>query len=133
MKISVQQYAQSLFESVSGKSEKEVKVVLHNFVALLGQHQDLNKEAAIIEAFQKIWNEEKAEVAATLSSARQLETKTKEMVVDYLKDRTSAQKISLTENIDKDLIGGFVLRYGSQILDGSLKTSLASLKNKLEK
>jgi F-type H+-transporting ATPase subunit delta len=133
MKISVQQYAQSLFVLVCDKSEKEVRIILPSFVKLLGRNQDLNKEAAIIEIFQEIWNKENGELLATLSSARELGKETKEMVVDYLKEKTAAQKINLKENIDEGLLGGFVLRYGSQILDGSLKTGLLNLKARLEK
>ncbi len=131
MKISAQQYAQSLFDSVIGKSEKEVKAILKNFVAILGKNRELNKEAAIAAAFIEIWNREHGEVVATLESARELGPTARETVVDYLKNKTDAKKISLAENIDKTLIGGFVLRYGSKVLDGSLKNSLNSLKNKI--
>lgn len=131
MKISVQQYAASLFDSVSGKTEKEVKAALKNFVAILGKNRELNKEEAIIEAFNELWNREHGEVIATLTSARELGSAARETVVDYLKEKTAAKKITLNENIDKSLIGGFVLRYDNKVMDGSLKNSLASLKNKI--
>ncbi|MFA6194716.1 MAG: ATP synthase F1 subunit delta [Patescibacteria group bacterium] len=131
MKISVQQYATSLFEAVVGKSEKEAKAAVKNFVAILGRNRELSKEAAIIAAFNETWNREHGEVMATLSSARELGPTARENVVEYLKEKTAAKKIILDENIDKDLIGGFVLRYGSKVLDGSLKNSLEALKNKI--
>ena len=133
MKISVQQYAVSLYDSVAGKSEKEAKAALKSFVAILGKNRELNKAEAIIAAFGEIWNREHGEVAATLSSARELGNVARETVVDYLKEKTGAKKIILDEQIDKDLIGGFVLRYGSKVLDGSLKNSLKGLKLELEK
>jgi F0F1-type ATP synthase delta subunit len=37
----------------------------------------------------------------------------------------------LTEETDKKLLGGFVLKYNSKVLDGSLKTSLAELKEEI--
>lgn len=131
MKISVQQYAQSLYDSVAGKSDKEAKEACKSFVAILGKNRELNREAAIINAFNEIWNRENGEIAATLSSARELGPTARETVVDYLKEKTGAKKIVLDEKIDKGLIGGFVLRYGSKVLDGSLKNSLDSLKNKI--
>ena len=106
MKISVQQYATSLFEAVAGKSEKEAKAAVKNFVAILGRNRELSKEAAIIAAFNEIWNRENGEVMATLSSARELGPTARENVVEYLKEKTAAKKIILDENIDKDLIGG---------------------------
>ncbi len=128
MKISVAQYTQSLFESVFDKNEKEVKAALKNFVALLGRNMDLAKAPAIAEAFQALWEKENGEVRAQLISARELGPTARETVLDYLKKKTSAQKITLTEEIDKKLLGGFVLKYNSKVLDGSLKTSLEELK-----
>jgi len=132
MKISVQQYARSLYDSVIDKSEKEVKLVLKNFVAILGRNRELNKAEEIIRAFNEIWNKEHGEVVATLTSARELGPTAREIVTNYLKEKTSAKKISLTEELDQKLLGGFVLKYDSKVLDGSLKTSLEQLKVEME-
>lgn len=131
MKISVQQYAKSLYDSVADKSEKDVKLVLKNFVALLGRNRELNKSREIIDIFNDLWNKAHGELAVQLISARELGPTARDTVVTYLKERTDAKKIILNENIDKKLIGGFVLRYNNKIVDGSLKTSLEELKNKI--
>lgn len=131
MKISVQQYAQSLYDSVEGKSEKEIKAILKNFVSILGDSRELNRATEIISAFNELWNKENGELAARLTSARELDKVSKEMVMDYLKEKTGAKKIILNEEIDKKIIGGFVLRYNSRVVDASLKTSLEDLKNKI--
>jgi len=131
MKISVQQYAISLYDSLVGKTEKEVRVILKNFVAILGRNRSLNKAEEIIDAFLALWNQEHGELSAQVTSARALGPTARSLVIDYLKDKTSAQKIILQEELDHKLIGGFVLRYGSKVVDGSLKNSLAELGHKL--
>lgn len=131
MKISAPQYAKSLYESIVGKSEKEMKISLKNFVALLGRNRELNKSEEIINAFAELWNKEHGELNAELTSARELKPATRQIALDYLKEKTGAAKIILAENIDKKIIGGFVLRYDSKVVDGSLKTSLEDLKNKI--
>ena len=131
MKISAQQYAKSLYDSVFEKSEKELKAVLKSFVAVLGHNRELNKSEEIICAFSELWNKEHGEVNATLVSARELGPTTRETVTHYLKEKTSAKKISLNEEVDEKIIGGFILKYDSKVLDGSLKTSLEGLKNKI--
>jgi len=131
MKISPRQYALSLYDSIDGQTDKEAKATLKNFVALLGEKRDLNKANSIIEAFIEIWDEKHGETAAQLVSARELKPAVRTAMIDYLKERTGAKKINLEEKIDHKLIGGFILRYGSQVLDGSLKTSLAALKGKM--
>ncbi len=133
MKINPKQYAQSLYESLFGKSEEESRKILHNFVAVLGRDGVLNRENEIISAFEEIWNQENGELPASISSAHQLADNSREAITDYLKNKTGAKKIVLTEEVDQDLLGGFVLKYESRVLDGSLKTNLEDLKNKMEK
>jgi F-type H+-transporting ATPase subunit delta len=131
MKISATQYAKSLYDSVVGKSEKEIKVALRNFVVLLGRNRELNKLEEIINIFTEIWDREHGEIAARLISARELGPTAREIINGYLREKTGAKKIKLEEEIDKKLIGGFVLRYSSKVVDGSLRTSLEELKNKI--
>ncbi len=131
MKISASQYARALYDSVAGKPEKEAKAALKNFVTLLGRNRELGQAAEIARLFSALWDKENGEVSATLLSARELGPTAKETVVDYLKSRTGAKKVTLGEEIDKGLLGGFVLRYDSKVLDGSLKASLKDLENKI--
>ncbi|HZJ41191.1 MAG TPA: ATP synthase F1 subunit delta [Candidatus Saccharimonadales bacterium] len=131
MKISVSQYAAALFDLVADKSEKEVTAIIKSFVSVLDKNHDFNKTEAIITSFNEIWNKANSEVDATLSSARELSATTRETVTNYLKHKTGAKKIILETEINPKIIGGFVLRYGSKVLDGSLRNSLNSLKNKI--
>lgn len=132
MKISVSQYAVSLYESVVDKSESEVKDILKNFVVLLGRQHDLNKEAEIINAFSDLWSQKNGEVTASLISARRITDDTRELIINYLKNKSGAGQIILDEMEDKNLLGGFVLKYNNKVLDGSLKSSLESLKMQLK-
>jgi F-type H+-transporting ATPase subunit delta len=131
MKISAQQYAKSLYDSVIDKNEKEVKAVLKNFVALLGRNRELNRADEIMAIFVESWNKAHGELSAELISARELGKVTRDMVVSYLQEKTGAKTVTLDETVDQKLIGGFVLKYDSKILDASLKTSLDELKNKI--
>ena len=133
MKISAKQYAISLYESLKGKTDKtEVKKVLHNFVAILGKGNNLNKESEIIEIFENIWNIENGELKAELTSARELSKESRETVVNYLKEKSGAKKIVLEEYTDGKILGGFILKYNNRIIDGSLSSSLGELGAQLE-
>lgn len=131
MRISSRQYAQSLYDSVAQKNENEIKLVLKNFVALLGKRRELARAEEIISIFNDIWNKDKGEIAATLISARKLEETVKKNITNYLENKTDAKKITLTEEVDEKLIGGFVLKYNGKVIDASLKTNLKELKNKI--
>lgn len=131
MKISAAQYAKALFESVNHCSEKELKNNLENFVLILNRDRAFGKISEIIQNFIGIWEKENQELAVELSSARELGPTAKDLIVEYLKNKTGAKKISLQEKLNPDLISGFILRYNSHIIDGSLKNSLNNLKSKL--
>jgi len=132
MKISARQYAQSLYELVAGESEVKVTKLLHNFVALLGHNRDLNLAPAIAESFIGIWDKENGEVMAELTSARELSTEAKKIVIDYLTKKSGAKQVTLEEKVDKKILGGFILKYNNKIVDGSLRSSLAELKGQLK-
>ena len=70
MKISNKQYAESLYEAISGKSDQEIKKSIHNFGLILMRQNDLNRGTEIIESFQKLWDKEHGELSAELDSAR---------------------------------------------------------------
>ena len=132
MKISVKQYAVSLYQLIEGKSESEVKKILKNFVILLNKNLDLNKANEIITAFAENWSLAHGELAAELISARELGPSAKEAVTDYLKEKSGAKKISLNEIENKEILGGFILKYDNRIIDGSLRNTLEELKTKIK-
>lgn len=132
MKITARQYAQCLYELLDNATETETKNILEKFVVLLDRHRALNLVPTIISDFSAIWSKEHGEVIAELTLARELKTEAKEVIVNYLKDKSGAQEIILDEKIDKNILGGFVLKYNNKIVDGSLKSSLESLKNSLK-
>jgi len=131
MATSARQYAQSLYEAVADKGEAEIKAALKNFVGILGRRRELAKAAEIIVRFSEIWNQEKGELEAELASARSLGSSAQAAVTDYLKNKTGADTIRLNEKIDHELIGGFRLRYQDRVIDGSLRSSLRELGEKM--
>jgi F-type H+-transporting ATPase subunit delta len=131
MKISARQYAESLYDSVAGKSEAEALKVIKSFVALLGRQRALPQAAAIMENFQEIWYRAQGELPVELLSARALSPESRNLLLDYLREKTGAAKINLQTKIEADLLGGFILRYQSRVVDGSLRSSLASLKSQI--
>jgi F-type H+-transporting ATPase subunit delta len=131
MKISARQYAESLYETVAGQTVAEAKAVIKKFVAMLGRQRDIPRAAEIIKNFQEIWDERQGELPAELVSARKLEPAAQDLVMNYLRQKTGATKINLQTKIEPEIIGGFILRYRSQIVDGSLRSSLDSLKSQI--
>lgn len=133
MKISARQYAESLMDSVSAKSDSETSEVLDNFAKMMMENRDLNRLDEVLAAFSKIWDQSQGELTVEFISARTVSTDVKSSLEKYLQAKTGANKVVLVEKIDPEILGGFILCYEDQIIDASLKSSLGSLKNEMNK
>jgi F-type H+-transporting ATPase subunit delta len=131
MKISNIQYAKSLLAATSGKASKDLKTELDNFVRILAQHNDLHRSQAIIAEYERLWSLAEGLVEAELISASKLDPETVKEVQEYIARQTGAKKVEVKQMIDKSILGGFVLRFRDQIIDGSASTMIRQFKNKL--
>jgi len=69
-------------------------------------------------------------VPITLTSAHKLDDQVKQSILDKLSKSVNG-KIELSEKIDEDLIGGFVVRMGDTRIDASVSHQLNELKQRL--
>ena len=133
MKIKPRQYALSLYEAVEGKSPAQVKAVIGKFVELLAKKNQLARADKIGVQFVKIWNEKHGIVEALALSANVLDKASVKLLENYITRLSGAKEVVLSEKIDKNILGGVIVRYGDKIIDGSLKATLVELKEKMVK
>ena len=131
MKLTNKKYAQALFESTNGKDEKEINVILKNFIDLLIKKNALAKIDKIIEEFDAIWNKENKIVKGAITTAQEIDKSTPQSLEDYIKKLSGAEKLEVENKINKDLISGTIIKYGDRILDNSLKTRINNLRIKM--
>lgn len=133
MKITAKQLALSLYESLDGKTPGQVKQVIEEFVKLLAETNQLSAVDKIVAEFIKIWHLKHGIVEAQATSSNGLNKIEIKLLKDYVANLSGAKEVSLSQQIDKNILGGVVIRYGDRVLDGSLKTQLTELKEKLIK
>lgn len=133
MRITAKQFALSLYESVDGKSAAEVKLVVKKFVELLAKKNRISQAEKIINEFARLWNEKNGLVEAEVTSASEMSRETAKLLKDYIAKYSGAKEVMLAEKIDKNILGGVIIRYGDKVLDGSLKAQLMELKDKMIK
>lgn len=134
MKISARQYAESLALAISAnQTDSGLTVILDNFAKIMMENLDLNRLDEVLAVFSKIWDQAQGELAVEFTGARTISAQTKTEIESYLKIKTGVQKIILTEKVDTDVLGGFVLRYEDKVLDASLKQSLHDLRVEMNK
>lgn len=128
MRVTVKQYAQSLYEITKKKKGSQVKADIKKFVEILVKNNDLKLAEKVVNEFIKIRNKEEGIVEAEITSARRLDTTVTKMLNKYIIKLSGAKIVVLKKDLDKDLLGGVVIKYGDKILDGSMKTKLSDLR-----
>lgn len=86
----------------------------------------------IATAFLNLYDEEKGIVRGTLTSASEMDAKMAMEVQKALAKKTGKTFI-IDEEVDPELIGGFTLKIGDDLYDGSIAGSLRRLKKSFRK
>ncbi len=133
MKISVKQYALALFEASEGKNTKDLDMVLDNFIREIISAGLSGKLTLILEKFKEIWNEKNSEIEADLITARKLEKAEEKYIRETILEKTKAKNIKLNQKIDKNIIGGVILKYNGKVLDLSFYNRIQQFKKELNK
>lgn len=98
-----------------------------NFLMLLVDRGRILFLDDICQNYQAQLRQLKNIVLAEVTSAGELSDGQKDAIRDKVKSFTGASDVELELEIDPDLIGGIVIRVGSQVLDASLRGQLRRL------
>ncbi len=115
----------SLFEPV-------VRDLSLDFIRLVTSNNREEYLAAICRHYIKLYKEEKGIMVARIETARPLTASLRQEMVSII-TRAFKADIELEEGVNKDLIGGFVLRVEDKQLDSSVKGKLGRIKKELQK
>lgn len=103
-------------------------VVNENFINFIKNILDadrVNLIPEIAEAYEEILLEKRNEKKATVMSARKLPQETLSIIEESLRDYLG-KKVLLTTEIDKRLLGGFIVQIENYLLDYSLRSVVES-------
>jgi F-type H+-transporting ATPase subunit delta len=101
-----------------------------NFIKVLAENQRLLLLPEIVSLFELLKSEAEKSVNVVVDSAFELSAAQKDKIVSSLKKRMG-REIQLTCTINKELLGGVVIRAGDKVIDGSARTRLSEMANAL--
>jgi F-type H+-transporting ATPase subunit delta len=101
-----------------------------NFVRLLAENQRLLVLPEIAGIFETLKAEAEKTVNVVVDAAFELSAAQQDKIVSSLKKRMG-REIKLTCKVNKELLGGVVIRAGDQVIDGSARTRLSEMANAL--
>jgi len=100
--------------------------LVRDFLAVVARNRRLFAVSAIIEAYLAKLAERRGEVTAEVTAARPLSETQLARLSEQLR-RSVGRRVSVNARVDPGLIGGMIVKLGSRMVDGSLKSKLQRL------
>ena len=97
-----------------------------SFLGVLAENRRLSQLPAIIRAFRTLASRHRGEIAAEVVSAHPLTEDQVAQLKQQLRQRVG-REVSVDLSVDPQLLGGLVVRIGSQMIDSSIRTRLNAL------
>lgn len=97
-----------------------------NVLGVLAANRRLDQIPAVIRAFSTLASDHRGEITAEVTSAHPLDGKQIDALKAQLKKRVGSD-VSVTTAVDSSILGGLVVKIGSQMIDSSIKTRLNTL------
>jgi F-type H+-transporting ATPase subunit delta len=105
-----------------------IKGLAANFLRVLTTNRRLFAVRDVVRGYRALVARHRGEVTAQVTVAEKMSDKNLEALKDALKSKTAGKNIDLDVKIDPSIIGGLIVKVGSQMVDSSLRTKLNSIK-----
>lgn len=110
--------------------EKHVhEVTMKYLLIILRKHREVYL-GHIAKQFTALYKEFKNIITVHLQTAVEIDDKLRKQVISLLEEQTKGE-IEMNEVVNQELIGGFILRYGDNKYDDSIRTQLQLLKREV--
>ena len=115
--------------AISALAEKmQLSTTLSNTVRLMAQNRRLFVLPQLVGKLQALIAEARGEITADVTSAIALSDEQQQRLTQALTEK-SGKTVKLNTRVDEGLIGGMIVKLGSQMIDSSVRSKLASLQN----
>lgn len=119
----------SIIRALFGDKIDAMTMSFFNIITRKGRESYLED---IAKAFIDLYKVKKGIRIAYVTTAIPLDTAMRDSIMQIVK-QAKGNQVELVEKVDKDLIGGFVLRVGDEQIDTSVSKELRNLKNEFDK
>ena len=116
---------------VEGVFGSQVSTLTKNFLLLLVDRKRIAFVSEIVSQFQALLRVIDQVALAEITAALKLSRAQEDTLRDRVKAMTGAKDVELAVTINPDLIGGVIIKVGSQVVDASIRGQLRRLKSSL--
>ena len=104
----------------------EIDPITTNFLGVLARNRRLSRIGDVIRAFNTLAARHRGEITAEITSAHPLDESQVDAIKANLRTRMG-RDIAVDLSVDPAILGGLVVKIGSRMIDGSIRTKLNSL------
>jgi len=115
----------NIFESLLKKIN--ANELTSTFLKVIEKNKRFSNLASIITQFMNINSQKRGDVLADIMSADELNDDQKNNITNQLKS-ILGDKLSLSFDVDKNIMGGLIVKVGSKMIDTSLANKINKLK-----
>ena len=115
----------NIFESLLKKIN--ANELTSTFLKVIEKNKRFSNLASIISQFMNINSQKRGDVLADITSADELNDDQKNNITNQLKS-ILGDKLSLSFDVDKSIMGGLIVKVGSKMIDTSLANKINKLK-----
>ena len=119
----------NIFQSLLNKIN--ANELTNTFVKVIEKNKRFSSLALIIKQFININSQKRGDILADITSANELDNEQKNSITNQLKS-IMGDKLSLSFNVDKTIIGGLIVNLGSKMIDTSLVNKINKLKTAMK-
>ena len=98
-----------------------------NFLMILVDRRRIVNLAEICQRYQAALRKLKGIVLAEVTSAVALTEAQTQSICDRVQGITSASSVEILNKVDPDIVGGVIIKFGSQVIDSSLRSEIRRL------
>ncbi|SFL38053.1 F0F1 ATP synthase subunit delta [Shimia haliotis] len=109
----------------------KLQPVLANVLGLMAEKRRLFVLPQLIEQLRAMIADHKGEVTAEVATAKALTKTQSDKLAKALAARIG-KDVKINATVDKNLVGGLVVKVGSKMIDTSIRSKLASLQNAMK-
>ena len=110
----------------------DINPYIKNMMYVLADNRHISLIADVFKAFQSLYNGHYNQDFATIESTYELSQEELDKIVKLVTQQTKLSKVIDTK-INPDLMGGFRVKVGTTVIDGSVRNDLVQLQRKFRR
>ena len=126
---------------IKGEDKKEALLKIfssqtktaHSLIEVLVSNHRIDQLGNVATAYTTLFNEAQGVKSAKVTTAVPLSESLEKQVLAKVEELTGSTKVTLENDIDESIIGGFILRVGDLQYNASIANQLGNLKREFSK